>query len=88
MVGDRLNNLYSKQSSMTNINIFLGIIAKNNDLKDWWVHTFVVEPHLFECKLKLSCVKEELEEDPGVVLRVTEHLVFNLTQSFVVWIVG
>lgn len=62
--------------------------TKNNDLKDWWTHTFVADPHLFERKLKLSCVKEELEEDSGVVFRVNEHLVFNLTQSFVVWIVG
>lgn len=40
---------------------------------------FLEEPHLFEGELKLSCVKEELEEDPGVVLGVIEHLVFNLT---------
>lgn len=51
-------------------------------------HTLQGEPHLFECELKLSCVQEELEEDPGVVLGVVEHLVFNLTQSFVVWIIG
>lgn len=51
-------------------------------------HTFQVDPHLFECKLKLSCVQEELEEDPGVVLGVVEHLVFDLTQAFVVGIIG
>lgn len=44
--------------------------------------------HLFECKLKLSCVQEELEKNPGVVLGVIEHLVFDLTQAFVVGIVG
>lgn len=51
-------------------------------------HTFQVDPHLFECKFKLSCVQEELEEDPGVVLGVVEHLVFDLTQAFVVGIIS
>lgn len=44
--------------------------------------------YLFECELKLSCVKQELEQDPGVVLGITENLVFYLAQSLVVWIIG
>lgn len=35
--------------------------------------------HLFERELKLSRVQQELEQDPGVVPGVVEHLVFDLT---------
>lgn len=45
-------------------------------------------PHLFELELKLSRVKEKLKQDPWVVLGVVEHLLFNLTQPLVVWIIG
>lgn len=44
--------------------------------------------HLFECKLKLSRVKQKLKQDLWVILGVTEHLVFNLTQPLVVWIIS
>lgn len=44
--------------------------------------------HLFEGELKLGSVQQELEQDLRLVLGVIEHLVFYLTQSFVVWIVG
>lgn len=44
--------------------------------------------HLFECELKLSSIQQKLEQDLGVVLGVVEHLVFYLTQSLVVWVIG
>lgn len=78
--GDRFNNIYS----LWPMSIFSWVPYQ----KSYTEKRFLVKPHLFEGELKLSCVKEELEEDPGVVLGVIEHLVFNLTQSFVVWIIG
>lgn len=47
-----------------------------------------VSAHLFECELKLSSVEQELKQDPGVVLGVVEHLIFDLTQPLVVQIIG
>ena len=46
------------------------------------------ESHLFECELELGRVKQDLEQDLGVVLGVIEHLFFHLTQSLVVWVIG
>lgn len=44
--------------------------------------------HLFEGELKLSRVQQEAKKDLGVVLGVVEHLVLNLTQPLVVWVVS
>lgn len=44
--------------------------------------------HLFEGELKLSCVKQKSKQELGVVLGVVEHLVFDLTQPLVVWVVN
>lgn len=44
--------------------------------------------HLFECELKLSSVQQQLEQHLGLVLGVTENLVFDLTQPLVVWVIG
>lgn len=44
--------------------------------------------HLFEGELKLSRVQQEAKQELGVVLGVVEHLVLNLTQPLVVWVVS
>lgn len=67
---------------------FFCVSDQNDMTQNTGGHTFQVDPHLFECKLKLSRVQEELEEDPGVVLGVVEYLIFDLTQAFVVGIIG
>lgn len=46
------------------------------------------DSHLFECKLKLSSVEQKLEKDLRLVLGVIKHLVFDLTKTLVVWIIG
>lgn len=51
-------------------------------------HCFMLRTHLLEHELKLRSVQQELEQDLGLVFGVIEHLVFYLTQSFVVWIIG
>lgn len=48
----------------------------------------MLRTHLLERELKLRSVQQELEQDLGLIFGVVEHLVFNLTQSFVVWIIG
>lgn len=44
--------------------------------------------HLFEGELKLSRVQQESKQEFGVVLGVVEHLVLNLAQPLVVWVVS
>lgn len=44
--------------------------------------------HLLERELKLRSVQQELEQDLGLVFGVVEHLLFHLTQSFVIRVIG
>lgn len=44
--------------------------------------------YLLESKLKLSRVQQESKQYLGVVLGVVEHLLLNLTQPLVVWVVN
>lgn len=60
------------------------------------VHTFTAHltlyiqksAHLFQRELELCSIKQELEQDLGVVLGVVQNLIFDLTQSLVVYVVG
>jgi len=44
--------------------------------------------YLFEYELKLGRVQQQLEQNFGIVFGVIDNLLFDLTQSLVVWIIS
>jgi len=48
----------------------------------------IISIYLFEYELKLGRVQQQLEQNFGIVFGVIDNLLFDLTQSLVVWIIS